>query len=327
VAWEKIARWLLCPSCEASFAIKDGVLCCARGHTFDIARAGYVNLLAVRGRRQAGGDTAEMVAARSRFLDRGLYRQLADTIAACALQCLSERGQQSLSTLVPFVVDAGCGEGYYLAHLRQLVGMHPDLAHVVCSGFDFSSDAIGQAARREPSCVWLIADARDAWPYRDGAVSLLLNIFAPRNPQQLARVIASDGHLIVVIPTAQHLRELRAQVPLLGMQAGKRDHVLHQLSPAFVLRKSVVIEYTIALDSPGLVDLIRMTPSNRHLTAQDWRLIERIAGIQTQVSCEVLVLQRGGRDSADPIAVVSRAAPRARRPPRARRRRASSGSS
>src|SRR4051812_46772176 len=46
---------------------------CGRGHSFDLARAGYVNLLQPQDRRSAyAGDQADAVAARARLLDNGI---------------------------------------------------------------------------------------------------------------------------------------------------------------------------------------------------------------------------------------------------------------
>lgn len=90
----------------------DRVFKCPLGHSYDAAREGYVNLHS--GRRL--GDTAEMLAARRRFLGRGHYEPLSDTINRLVAQggILAD----STSDLPPTVLDAGCGEGYYLGALK-----------------------------------------------------------------------------------------------------------------------------------------------------------------------------------------------------------------
>jgi 23S rRNA (guanine745-N1)-methyltransferase len=52
-------HWLLrCPLCKSGFTAAAGALACRNGHSFDLARQGYVNLLPGRRRRPAaGGDS------------------------------------------------------------------------------------------------------------------------------------------------------------------------------------------------------------------------------------------------------------------------------
>ncbi|MEV4454854.1 putative RNA methyltransferase, partial [Microbispora sp. NPDC049633] len=65
---------LVCPACGTAIHLADGSVRCARGHSFDVARQGYVNMLT----RPAGtADTPAMVAARARFLEAGHYAPLA----------------------------------------------------------------------------------------------------------------------------------------------------------------------------------------------------------------------------------------------------------
>lgn len=258
-----------------------------------------------------------MVAARHRFLNRGLYQPLSDAVNACALRYLVDWRSRSRGAIAPLIVDAGCGEGYYLARLGEMIANRAILSGSLLSGFDSSREAIRQAARRMESCAWLVADTRGVMPYRSGAASLLINIFAPRNAAQFARVTTPGGHLVVVIPTDRHLGELREVVPLIGIQAGKHDHVRRQLSPEFSLQSSTLIEYPIVLDRMSVADLIRMTPSNWHLGDEGWRAIDRATELRTLVSCELLVFQRNAGDAGSTTAAATRAAPRGRRPRRA----------
>src|SRR5580658_8347813 len=126
---------LLCPvrACRLPLVRDDRRLLCARGHSFDIARSGYINLLQPQDRRsKQPGDTKAAVAARRRLHDLGvtepLLRGVAEIIAA----------QPNDN-----VLDAGCGDGFYLGALARAVGFD---AH----GLDISTYAADAAARRFP---------------------------------------------------------------------------------------------------------------------------------------------------------------------------------
>ncbi len=64
----RAAGWLRCPVCQSSLSYEAGSLRCPAGHSFDVAKQGYVNLL---GKPPKNADTPDMVAARERFLAGG----------------------------------------------------------------------------------------------------------------------------------------------------------------------------------------------------------------------------------------------------------------
>lgn len=167
---------------------------CEKGHSFDIARSGYVNLLQPQERRSKNpGDTAEAVAGRRRLHDLGvtapLYRGLADLVQA------SDKD---------VVLDAGCGEGFYLGSLSK---------ETACEGhgIDISIPAIDAAARRYPTCEWIVGNADRSIPYTDRSFSIVMSITARMNPAEFRRVLRSDGRLLVAIPAPDDLIELRGK--------------------------------------------------------------------------------------------------------------------
>ena len=64
---------LICPHCGAPLVRKDKTFGCESGHSYDIARAGYCNLLQTNKPGDHTGDSKEMVEARRRFLDQGYF--------------------------------------------------------------------------------------------------------------------------------------------------------------------------------------------------------------------------------------------------------------
>jgi 23S rRNA (guanine745-N1)-methyltransferase len=167
-------------------------LVCARGHCFDIARSGYINLLQPQDRRsKQPGDTAAAVAARRRLHDRGVTRPLLDAIAELMAASADD-----------IVLDAGCGDGFYLGTLARQTGFD---AH----GVDLSTKAVDAAARRYPGCEWIVANADRSLPYSSGSFSIVLSITGRMNAGEFRRVLRDNGRLLVGIPAADDLIELR----------------------------------------------------------------------------------------------------------------------
>jgi SAM-dependent methyltransferase len=134
------------PVCGAPLAKAERLYRCPRGHAFDVARQGYVNLLrkGARGR----GDPLRMLQARRAFLEAGYYKTLSER-----LNRLVEEAAESLNREVR-VLDAGRGEGFYLRRLQQ-VSAEPQ--SLIRCGIDISRDAIRLAARRDPgSPFWRV---------------------------------------------------------------------------------------------------------------------------------------------------------------------------
>ena len=184
---------LLCPvrGCHAELSPDQRRLHCPRGHSFDIARSGYVNLLQPQDRRsKQPGDTAEAIAARRRLHDRGVTAPLLDAIAELADASPNDT-----------VLDAGCGEGFYLGELARRTGFE---GH----GVDVSMAAIQAAAKRYPGCEWIVANADRFIPYSGGSFTLALSITARMNAAEFRRVLRENGRLLVAVPASGDLVEL-----------------------------------------------------------------------------------------------------------------------
>ncbi len=173
---------LLCSvrECHLPLVREERRLVCARGHSFDIARSGYANLLQPQDRRsKQPGDTAKAVAARRRLHDQGVTEPL--------LRGISEILAPSSGDVV---LDAGCGDGFYLGSLAAQTGF---AAH----GVDISIPAVDAAARRYPGCEWVVANADRFVPYADRSFSAVMSITARMNAPEFRRVLRDDGQLLV----------------------------------------------------------------------------------------------------------------------------------
>lgn len=246
---------LRCPVCSAAMASASdtvaGGLRCSAGHAFDGARQGYVNLLTGKGTSFIP-DTADMVAARAAFLDAGHYRPLMEAVRAAAARLLAEAAE-------PVVVDAGAGTGHYLAPVLASV------PHCRAVALDLSKYALRRAARTCPQALCVVWDLWRALPLADGAADLVLNIFAPRNPEEYARILRPGGRLLVVTPAPGHLEALRSIVPLLAIDTDKAERLAASLGSSFEPAGAEELAVPLDLAPEDLRNLVMMGPNAHHV--------------------------------------------------------------
>jgi 23S rRNA (guanine745-N1)-methyltransferase len=239
---------MLCSVCSNPIALAGRTLRCESGHSFDVARQGYVNLL--HARIPAGtADTTDMVAARAEFLADGHYAPLAEELARCAA-AVTEDG---------LLVDAGAGTGYYLAQVLDAVPAATGLA------LDVSAVALKRAARahhRLGAAVW---NLWEPWPVASGSAAVVLNVFAPRNAPEFHRVLRPSGALIVAAPNAGHLGELTSLIDMLKVDDRKEERLDATLSAYFRLEGRQDRTREITLSPAAVRNVVRMGPSAHHL--------------------------------------------------------------
>ncbi|MGO2608337.1 MAG: putative RNA methyltransferase, partial [Brachybacterium tyrofermentans] len=255
---------LRCPACEGALVADGRALQCPRRHSFDLARAGYVSLLGGGG--AVSGDDDEMARARDRFLGTGTYEPLLDGIGDLAQQEVPALGEDpapadlSAPAPAPTILDAGCGPGYYLAGLLDRFPAARGL------GFDTSARSLRFAARAHQRAAVYTGDVFAPFPLADESADLLLDVFAPRNPAEFARVLRPQGRLVVVRPTGAHLAELREIVPQMVSVDPRKEERLHAaLDPFFATTAQRELTYRVSVDEARIRDLIAMTPSARHV--------------------------------------------------------------
>ncbi|GAA4223813.1 23S rRNA (guanine745-N1)-methyltransferase [Streptosporangium album] len=247
-----VVDFLICPVCGDEFSLGDRVLRCPQGHAFDVAKQGYVSLLT--GSQAPGtADSTAMVAAREAFLGAGYFGPLAEAVAgACR-------------TDAKVVADAGAGTGHYLARtLDRLPG-------AVGIALDVSKNAIRRAARAHPRLGAVVADVWRPLPVGDRTVDVILNVFAPRNGAEFARVLRDDGVLVVVTPTSRHLEPLVERLGLLSVDESKERRVAESLGGHFAETGQSVHEFGMALGHQAVEAVVGMGPSAWHTEQEGMR--------------------------------------------------------
>ena len=247
-------RILRCPVCRRELNPIGQSLVCEHGHNFDLARSGYVNLTVGRGSRAAaGGDGGAQLRRRSAFLASGHFDFIADAILRRA-RTVRARSSSRLR-----ILDAGCGTGYHLGRIaRDRPGIHAPAEGL---GLDISKQAARIGARHFKELAFAVTDLWADWPIRSGSVDLLVNVFAPKNFREAARVLAPDGLLAVVYPGEEHLVELRHEFDLMGMREGKAHSYLEVLRRFFGEIQHARFQRPSVLDPEDVINAIGMGPN------------------------------------------------------------------
>ncbi len=187
-----------CPICGAPLRRTERTYRCPAGHSYDIAREGYTHLLpANRKHSKMPGDDKGMAHARRAFLDKGYYRPLRDALCELSAAMTGDR---------PRVLDSGCGEGYYTAGIHDALvgaGKAPEMA-----GIDISKSILRLAAKRPQPIEYAVASSYHL-PVADDSIELLINCFSPLALEEFCRVLVPGGHFLYVVPSAQHLWEMK----------------------------------------------------------------------------------------------------------------------
>ncbi|MEH6451958.1 MAG: 23S rRNA (guanine(745)-N(1))-methyltransferase [Psychromonas sp.] len=235
----------ICPLCQSPFQQTHNTQICANNHHFDIAKEGYLNLLPVNAKNSKNpGDNKEMMQARRAFLNTDGYLPLAQKLCVLVNDLLADKEQAQ-------ILDLGCGEGYYTAHLANSL---PNQFKV--NALDISKVAVRYAAKRYKNVSFCVASAYDV-PLAENSLDALIRIYAPSLDSELKRLIKSAGYLITVTPAPRHLLELREVI-----YEKVTEHAQDNAAPeGFEKTQQINLNYPLQTSDPQAVqDLINMTP-------------------------------------------------------------------
>ena len=236
--------WLVCPHCRQPLVVADRMARCASGHSIDMARQGYLNLL---GRAQGrNADTPDMVESRGRFLASGAYDPIARTLV------------DHLPPDASAVVEVGAGTGWYLA---QALDARPDAEGL---GIDVSVPAAKRLARCHPRASAVVADAWQPLPLADACADVVLSVFAPRNPEEFVRILRPGGVVVTVTPRPGHLASARERLGLLEVEPDKDRRLDETLGRVLSRGHSDAVDVDLVLSPEQLADLVGMGPNAFH---------------------------------------------------------------
>lgn len=263
---------ILCPLCHNPLDRQARVWGCSRGHSFDVAREGYVNLLPVQHKNSRDpGDNPAMVTARRDFLQAGHYQPLRDAV----VNLLAPLQARSL-------LDVGCGEGYYTSALTQVA---PEVI-----GVDIAKPAIQLAAKRFRNITWLVASAAQL-PLADASVEIVCSLFCPLQIAQMHRVLSPGGQVLVVTPAADHLWTMREKL-FDEVRVHEPDKFLAGFEGPFELCGRQDLRYPLQLAQPDLRQLLLMTPYAWKAKPEKRAALEDSPDFVTQAAFTLLRFQK-----------------------------------
>ena len=259
-----------CPICQENLTLVETSLKCSNRHSFDLAKFGYVNLAPQI--KQSANYDKENFQNRQQILEAGFYQAI--------LEGVSDLLETNPSAKT--VLDIGCGEGFYS---RKLQESHSDKTFYA---FDISKDSVQIATKSEPNWAvnWFVGDLARL-PIKDASMDILLDIFSPANYGEFRRVLSKNGILIKVIPTENHLKEIRQMAQ---DQLTKKDYSNQDIKKHFQEHFSIQSSQTASLTKPITAEqrqaLISMTPLLFHVdhTKIDWSQLTEIT-----IEAEILV--------------------------------------
>lgn len=269
---------LKCPVCDAPLTWGTRSATCPANHTFDIARAGYLNLLLPNKKHsREPGDSPSMMRSRRAFLQAGFYDRMASAANAAVAEALSGREQANIA-------DFGCGEGFFLAGLKR------HLNRAACFGMDISRTGIRMATTYDRNVRWVVASLHDS-PFLPQSLDVVLSMCAPIAVADLRRVVRHEGALVTVTPGPDHLDALRALI--------YPSVVPHSAAPAlmagdtnFNLSGSSRVRYQVAVNSrKDISNLLAMTPYYWNISRETKAVVDACSRLELTVDVYISVFR------------------------------------
>ena len=268
---------LICPICKNSLRKEGASLKCERGHSFDFAKSGYINLLNPGKKNNAkAGDSREMIRARSLFFKTGCYAQIRDTLSSL------------VASLEPrVVIDAGCGEGYYTSKIAS------DCRGAMVYGLDMSKHGTEHASKVDraggiTSTLYAVSNIFDI-PLRDGCADVVVNAFAPVAIEEFCRVLRSGGYLIICASGEHHLEGLKRK---LYTQVYLNEANEHKYEGFELIERKTLSYKTTIEGSEAIWALFQMTPYYHRTSLEDKAKLEGLSSLTTEVEVDFFILRR-----------------------------------
>ncbi|WP_322977027.1 putative RNA methyltransferase [Acinetobacter pittii] len=268
---------LMCPVCRQPLNLTERTWRCEQGHSYDVAKQGYVNLHVVQHKHSKNpGDTPESVDARRAFLQSGYYQPLQQAVVDLLKQLN-----------VKAILDIGCGEGYYTSAMQQVV------EH--CVGVDIAKTAVQRAAKLNPKVTWVVGTGATL-PVLDHSMDACTSLFSPIPQAEIARVLKDKGYLIVVTPASEHLYAMREAL-FEQVNPHTPEKFVEQLQDLFELKQEQIIDAPFVLDQQALKNLIAMTPYAYKASPERRSQLEQQSQLEITASFQIYVFQKRNKNA------------------------------
>ena len=263
----------ICPVCGEALTLSGNSYSCQNNHSFDRAKSGYVNLLRSQvSSKKRHGDDKLMIRARTAFLEKGYYRPLLEGILA---EC------EGLSGKMVHLCDVGCGEGWYTDHVFN--HLREKGLIVQMEGIDISKDALTACAKRNPYIAAAVASI-SALPIKTESVDMLLNLFAPFDVGEFARVLKKGGIWLKAIPLQKHLLGLKSAI----YEHPYENEVSIEQYEGFTLQSRRDIKATLHLEGQDIQNLFCMTPYYYKTGKADQEKLLSLSALDTEIEFAIL---------------------------------------
>lgn len=265
---------IICPVCGELLQKAEHALICPARHSFDIARQGYVNLLTVSQKKSLHpGDTRDMVAARRRFLDTGVYSPIAQAVENALLE---------FCPAAETFLDAGCGEGYYTARAAKA------MPRAGVYGLDISKDAVRFAAGKYKNMTWLCGTAAKL-PFRENTFDGMMSLFALTVPGEFGRVLKENGIFLQILAREDHL---------MGLKHIIYPEILHREKnscpdlPGFTRLDSRNIDFSFTVEGGLVQDLLSMTPHLWRISREGAEKLAETQALTDEAKCVLNIFRK-----------------------------------
>lgn len=280
-----------CPVCSKALHQGDKQYYCKNGHSFDIARKGYVNLLLPKERGSGDpGDKKEMLISRREFLSKGYYEAFSDCLNDIVVNELSifNSSFESDKKKEVRILDAGCGEGYYTRRLKDTLSAlaYSDIIEIY--GIDISKSAVHYASGGDKGIRYAVASTYHT-PIISDSMDFILCIFAPRDEAEFRRILKKSGKLIVAAPGPRHLLGLKKTLYEDSDTIGQKGTV----GEGFHMIRQQNVTCNLHLDNnEDIINLWRMTPYSRHTDEAAYDQLKKLDQLSTEIDINIMVYQK-----------------------------------
>lgn len=278
-----------CPVCNNKLELVEKSFICDQKHTYDISKEGYVNLLLANQKNSKNpGDSKEMADGRQYFLDKGYYDLLSDEINKIVVNLMAKVDDVAHSHFN--ILDVGCGTGFYSGKLREALNNTPFEHPAKLWGIDISKPALQKAAKKY-SRIQFSVGSNFHLPYFDSSVDFIFSIFSPFDSKELFRVLKPGGHILLIRPGSNHLKELVALIyDEFQLQGTPLD--LSAANDVFLI-DTFHVNYKIDIrNNEDIINLVNMTPYHWHLNAEKKALLASTPELTTTVDFQLSLFQK-----------------------------------